>query len=123
HWVARVAVNPCLNALRGQASRPERRMADLSEEQELAVCAAASRDVERPIPAQVAGAREIVEMMLDSLSPKDRLVIRMLKIEERSVAEIGEVAGGSWIRVRVCAFRARRKLNKPFGGLNGEGRL
>src|SRR4029077_14818410 len=31
HWVSRIAVNHCLNAIRAQKNRPEWRMADLSE--------------------------------------------------------------------------------------------
>ena len=33
HWVSRIAVNRCLNAIRFQRTRPEWRMADLSEEE------------------------------------------------------------------------------------------
>jgi len=120
HWVARVAVNHCLNALRSQSLRPEWRMADLSEEQENAICAAASTNTQEPSPAHVAGAREIVALMLDSLSPEDRLVIQMLEIEERPVAEICAATGWSSALVRVRAFRARRKLNKRFSHLKKE---
>jgi RNA polymerase sigma factor (sigma-70 family) len=123
HWVARVAVNHCLNALRSQSIRPEWRMADLSEEQENAICAAASANTQEPDPAHIVGAREIVTMMLDSLSPEDRLVIQMLEIEERSVEEICEATGWSSTLVRVRAFRARRKLNKRFSHLKKEARL
>jgi len=98
-------------------------MADLSEEQEHIVSAAASASVQDPTPAQVVGAREVVEMMLDSLSAEDRLVIQMLEIEERTVAEICEATGWSSALVRVRAFRARRKLNKRFGHLKRKGHL
>src|SRR5579862_6683215 len=37
HWVSRIAVNRCLNAIRSQRSRPEWRMADLSEDQQEAL--------------------------------------------------------------------------------------
>src|SRR5215471_451607 len=40
HWVSRIAVNHCLNAIRAQKSRPEWRMSDLSEEQAAALEAA-----------------------------------------------------------------------------------
>ena len=33
HWVARIAVNTCLNELRAEKARPELRWADLSEEE------------------------------------------------------------------------------------------
>src|SRR5215469_4086573 len=37
HWVSRIAANHSLNAIRSERSRPEWRMADLSEEQEAAL--------------------------------------------------------------------------------------
>lgn len=33
HWVARIAVNTCIKALRAEKARPEVRRADLSEEE------------------------------------------------------------------------------------------
>ena len=42
HWVSRIAVNHCRNAIRAQKARPEWRMADLSEEQAAALEAAAT---------------------------------------------------------------------------------
>src|SRR6185503_7930097 len=37
HWVARIAINTCLNQLKYESGRPELRMSDLSEEQEAVV--------------------------------------------------------------------------------------
>ena len=69
------------------------------------------------------GARELVEKLLEALSPEDRLLIRMLEMDERSVDEVRQATGWSSTVIRVRAFRARRKLNKRFGKLRKEGRL
>lgn len=123
HWVSRIAVNHCLNALRAQKVRPEWRMADLSKEQATALEAVTTAAVQDPHPACRVGARELVEMLLEVLRPKDRLLIRMLEMEERSIGEIRRVTGWSAANIRVRAFRARRKLNKAFGNLRKEGHL
>lgn len=122
HWVSRIAVNHCLNAIRAQKSRPEWRMADLSEEQAAALDAVTAT-TEEPHPSHLVGGRELVEKLLEPLSPQDRLLIRMLEIDELSGEEVRQVTGWSSTAVRVRAFRARRKLNKLFGKLRKEGRL
>ncbi len=122
HWVSRIAVNHCLNAIRAQKTRPEWRMSDLSEEQAhiLEGFSGVSEDSE---PSRRLRSEELVEFLLESLEPEDRLVLRMLEIEDRSVEEIRLVTGWSSAMVRVRAFRARQRLNRRFGQLRREGRL
>jgi RNA polymerase sigma-70 factor (ECF subfamily) len=123
HWVSRIAVNHCLNAIRSQKVRPEWRMADLSEEQVAALDAATSGTVHEPPAAQLTGARELVELLLATLSPEDRLVMQMLEVEELPIEAVQQATGWSATHIRVRAFRARRRLNKRFGELRKEGRL
>lgn len=123
HWVSRIAVNHCLNALRHQKVRKEVRMADLSEEHAQVVENAACASSDHADPEAAAGAKEIVEMLLETLNPADRLVIRMLELEDRSIVEIAKETGWSKTLVRVRAFRARQKLNKTFRAMRKEGRL
>jgi RNA polymerase sigma factor (sigma-70 family) len=123
HWVSRIAVNRCLNAIRAQKIRPEWRMSDLSEEQAAALEAATADHTHDPDPAVLMGARELVDQLLESLSPEDRLLIRMLEMEDLSVDEVRQRTGWSATLIRVRAFRARRKLNKRFRTLKTEGHL
>ena len=44
-------------------------------------------------------------------------------MEEYSVEEVRRITGWSAVRIRVRAFRARRKLNKRFAGMKKEGTL
>ena len=113
HWVSRIAVNTCLNHLRSQRARPELRWADLSEEEADALDAVITAG-EAPNPAQVLGARELVDKLMNELEPKDRLIIRMLDLEDRSVAEIRAVTGWMPSLIRVRAFRARRKMKAAY---------
>ena len=111
HWVSRIAVTTCLDRLRAQMRRPEWRMADLGEVEAETLQATLKIEGE-PHPAQSLAARELVAKMLDRLKPEDRLVITLLDLEERSVAEIQEITGWGKSTVKVRAFRARRKMRK-----------
>jgi RNA polymerase sigma factor, sigma-70 family len=123
HWVSRIAVNHCLNSIRAQKTRPEWRMSDLSEDQAAALEAATADHTHDPDPGVLIGARELVDKLLEALSLEDRLLIRLLEIEDLSVDEVRQRTGWSATLIRVRAFRARRKLNKRFKSLRTEGRL
>lgn len=109
HWVSRIAVRTCLDALRAERRRPEWRHADLSEG-ELSWVEFLAGQAETPPATDPSGAREIVDRLLACLSPEDRLVITLLDLEERSVAEISELTGWGKSMIKVRAFRARHKL-------------
>jgi RNA polymerase sigma-70 factor (ECF subfamily) len=116
HWVSRIAVNRCLNAIRSQRARPEWRMADLPEDLQAAL-EPTSVAVEEQHPAQAIGSRELVEKILETLSPEDSVILRMLEIEDLPVAAVQRVTGKSARYIRVRAFRARQKLHRRFGRL------
>ncbi|MDE3084858.1 MAG: RNA polymerase subunit sigma-24, partial [Verrucomicrobiota bacterium] len=59
-------------------------------------------------------ARELVAKLLDQLKPGDRMVIQLLDLEQKSIAEISLLTGWSQSLIKVRAFRARRKLKKLF---------
>ena len=123
HWVSRIAVNHCLNALRAQRSRPEWRWADLSPEQAQALEASRASESATPDPVQALAAHELVNQLLDTLDPLDRWLIQLLELEERSLEEVRQLTGWSNTRIRVRAFRARRKLNKSFQRLKNQRKL
>jgi RNA polymerase sigma-70 factor, ECF subfamily len=116
HWVARIAVNRCLNAIRSQKARREWRMADLSEEQEAALEHRSAVTVQSQ-PGHAMAAQELVERILATLGEEDSVLIRMLDIEELSIAEVRQATGWSAAYIRLRAFRARQKLNKRFARL------
>ncbi|MGI8481567.1 MAG: RNA polymerase sigma factor [Chthoniobacterales bacterium] len=113
HWVSRIAVRTCYDRLRAQQRRPELRQADLSEAEaeRLERSAVVSED---PDVADAIGARETVEQLLAKLCPSDRLLITLLELEERSIAEIRAITGWNAALIKVRAFRARQKLRKEW---------
>jgi RNA polymerase sigma-70 factor (ECF subfamily) len=115
HWVSRLTVRTCLDALRAERRRPELRCSDLGDEEnqwlEFLLNAAAP-----PPETPDTSAAEAVEHLLAQLSPDDRWVIRLLDLEQKSVAEISQLTGWSRPAVKVRAFRARHRLRKVAAG-------
>lgn len=122
HWVARIATNHCINALRAQRIRPEWRMADLSEDHAEVVAAIATDPDRDPHPAEALGARELVELLLAGLSPRERMLIQLLELEDRTIEEVRQLTGWSAVTVRVAVFRARQKLNRLYQEMKQQGK-
>ncbi|MCS1407680.1 MAG: ECF RNA polymerase sigma-E factor [Verrucomicrobia subdivision 3 bacterium] len=111
HWVSRVTVNTCLNQIKAEKVRPELRWADMSEE-ECHVIETLHRTQADLHPSKSLAAREVVELLVSRLNPKDRLLIQLMYLEERTVKEVQQVTGWSEPVIKVRAFRARQKLRK-----------
>jgi len=120
HWVSRVAINTCLNQIEAEKVRPEFRHADLSEE-EVAVVQNLNATNEDLAPDQRLAARDLVERLLIALKPAERLLIDLLYLQQRSIAEIRALTGWSAPLVKVRAFRARKKMKEHLKELNAEG--
>jgi len=111
HWVSRIAVNTCLNQISTERVRPELRCADLSEAEErvLQSLASTTDDLE---PSHNLASRELVDKLLERLTPADRLVVTLMHLEGRTVEEVRQVTGWNASLIKVRAFRARRKMKK-----------
>ncbi len=117
HWVSRIAINTCLNQIAAEKSRPEFRQADLSEE-ELAVMENLAATSDELAPDQSFASRQLVEHLLTALKPAERLVIDLLYLQGRSVAEIKQLTSWSAALVKVRAFRARQKMKKQLTAIS-----
>ncbi|MBI5382838.1 MAG: sigma-70 family RNA polymerase sigma factor [Opitutae bacterium] len=113
HWVSRIAVTTCIDHLRAQKRRPEFRWADLSENEADVLDAVLTNESDRG-PDDTLAAHELVHKLLDQLKPADRLVLQLLDLEQKTIAEISTITGWNNSLIKVRAFRARRKLQKLF---------
>ena len=113
HWVSRIAINTCINQIQAEKARPELREADLSEEQ-LAVMHQMASTTGELAPDQRFASRELVEHLMLALKPAERLVIDLLYLQQKSVADIQELTGWSKALVKVRAFRSRQKMKKQM---------
>ncbi len=116
HWVSRIAINTCLNQIQAEKARPELREADLSEEQANVVRNLAATTDELA-PDQSFASRQLVEHLMQALKPAERLVIDLMYLQQRSVAEIRRVTGWSAPLVKVRAFRARQKMRQLLSNM------
>lgn len=112
HWISRIAVNTCLNELRAEKRRPEWRLSDFDQEASAAIERLACTEIDLASPDDERVAKELLDRMLTQLSPKDRLLVTLLHLEERSVQEIHLLTGWSRTAIKVRTFRARAKMKK-----------
>src|SRR5579871_6068988 len=100
HWVSRIAVTTCIDHLRAQKRRPEFRWADLGEN-EAEVLEAVTADESGAAPDDALAARELVHRLLNELKPDDRMVITLLDLEQKTIAEISALTGWNQSLVKV----------------------
>ncbi|MCU0788439.1 MAG: sigma-70 family RNA polymerase sigma factor [Verrucomicrobia bacterium] len=108
HWLMRLAVRTCYDFLRRHQRNRESSFTELTEAENEWLDRFVAAPAEAPEDADAA--RQLVQRILDELSPDARLVITLLEIEERSVKEISRLTGWSPTLVKVRAFRARAKM-------------
>ena len=118
HWLMRLAVRTCYDFLRGHQRNREASFSDLSEPENdwLERFAAKPESASENADA----ARQLVERILEQMSPPARLIITLLEIEDRSVKEISTLTGWSIPLVKVRAFRARAEMRKILARLAKE---
>jgi len=115
-WLTRIATNTCLNMLRSAKRRPELTVSDLTEDE--------NKWLDQHV-SEVAGVRhsnveetliaaDLADRVLDVLPPEDQLALLMIDGEDASVKEVAEATGWSESKVKVRAFRARKKLREAM---------
>lgn len=118
HWLMRLAVRTCYDFLRSHQRNRESAFSDLTEPEDDWL----ERVVHQPGSARedADAARQLVQRVLQHLSPPARLIITLLEIEDRSVKEISKLTGWSVPLVKVRAFRARAEMRKVLAKMAKE---
>lgn len=111
-WLTKIATNTCLNIVRGEKRRPEQIVSDLTEnenewlDEKLSTAASEQhRSAERDLIAA-----DLADRVLGVLSPEDRLALTMIDGDDATIKEVAEMTGWSESKVKVRAFRARRRV-------------
>ncbi|MCP4594026.1 MAG: RNA polymerase sigma factor [bacterium] len=101
-WLHRIATRVGYQHWRRRRREAGRRHTDLQEWD------GAADDDSQQEPTHV----RTVQDALERLPPRDRLVLMLRYLEERSVAETSALTGWSQAMVKIQSFRARKKLRR-----------
>lgn len=117
HWVSRIAISTCIDRLRAQQRRPCCRWSDLSEHEQRAFQEMKAEETSHECDAL---AWQMLEKLLASLAPAERLIVQLIELEQKSIAEVAALTGWNSGVVRIRSFRARQKLKALYRQLEGE---
>src|SRR6202165_2133006 len=92
HWVSRISVNTCIDHLRKQRNRPEYRWSDFSEDQQ-AILDNLKENASQPPEQSPEESRDLLNLLLLTLKPAERLIVQSFYLEETSVAAICDLTG------------------------------
>lgn len=113
-WLTRITTNICLNLLRSSKRRPELTLSDLTEHQTdwldknlLSAATEQHQSTERSLVAA-----DLAGRVLQTMPADDQLVLTMIDGEDASIKDVAEMTGWSESKVKVQAFRARRRMRE-----------
>ena len=104
HWLARIATNVGYKYWKQRSLERSRRMVPVEDLDKIL-----SVEPEDLSPTEAA---ETLHKLLEQLPPRDRLVLMLRYIEERSIEETAQLTGWTQSMVKVQAWRGRKKLKK-----------
>jgi RNA polymerase sigma-70 factor (ECF subfamily) len=105
-WLARITSNTCIDILRGQKRRAEDLECDLPDPESLGLKTSGLSGEELHIDRDLAG------KLLARLGAEDRALLRMLYVDELSLAEAAALLGWSVSKTKVRSWRARNALRR-----------
>lgn len=115
-WLTRIAVTTCLNLLRSAKRQPELTVSELTGEEtawlEERIVAASAENYQSAEDKIVAA--DLLERLLKNLPPEDSMLLTMIDGEGESVKTVAEFTGWSESKVKVKAFRARRRIRETL---------
>ena len=97
HWLHRIAVRAGYRFWKNQRRQPR----TISMEAQTLVA-----------PEARVSNSDALDRVMQRLSPRDRLVLTLMYLEDHSVGETAQLTGWSWAMVKVQAHRARGRLRK-----------
>ena len=113
-WLSRITSNQCINMLRSAKRRPESTVSELTdhegpwlENQMAGASIERHQSRERSLVAS-----DLADKVLSELPPDDRLVLMSIDGDRLPVKEVAEMTGWSESKVKVRAFRARRRMRQ-----------
>jgi RNA polymerase sigma-70 factor, ECF subfamily len=113
-WLTRITVTTCINILRSTKPQNELMIADLTEDEttwlENNMSNASSANHRNEEDKLIAA--DLVNRVLEILPPEDSLILQMIDGEGASIKEASAATGWSESKVKIKAFRARRRMRE-----------
>jgi RNA polymerase sigma-70 factor (ECF subfamily) len=113
-WLTRITTNTCLNLLRSSKRHPESTVSDLTDDETTWLdnnLAGAAMERHQASERSLAAA-DLAGRVLQGLTPEDQLVLTLIDGEDASVKDVVKLTGWSESKVKVQAFRARRRMRE-----------
>jgi RNA polymerase sigma-70 factor (ECF subfamily) len=113
-WLTRITTNTCLNMLRSSKRRPEFVASDLNDDETAWLdsnLAGAAMERHQSSERSLVAA-DLAGRVLETMTPDDQLVLTLIDGEENSVKDVVSMTGWSESKVKVQAFRARRRMRE-----------
>ncbi|MCS6875153.1 MAG: RNA polymerase sigma factor [Pyrinomonadaceae bacterium] len=114
-WLTRVTVNTCINHLRSKKEGIELTASSSSEEEEfnwiekkLNDASLENSDEDRLV------ASDLVNKVLGKMSAEERIILTLIDAEGHSIKEVARMMNWSEAKVKIKAFRARRKMREAI---------
>jgi RNA polymerase sigma-70 factor, ECF subfamily len=123
-WLSRITTNQCINMLRSAKRRPESTVSELTDHEGpwLENQMASSSIEQHQSSERGLVASDLADRILGELAPEDRLVLMSIDGEHMPVKDVAEMTGWSESKVKVRAFRARRRMREAVEKLLERGR-
>jgi RNA polymerase sigma-70 factor (ECF subfamily) len=116
YWLARIAVRCCYDFWRAHYRNRETPLSSIPEEgQGWIRTLLVNGSVESPTGVGTnQEALSVLRWAMDRLSAEDRMVLTLIHLEEYTTAEAAELLHWSVPKVKIRAYRARKKLRKTL---------
>jgi len=113
-WITRVAATTCINILRTHKRQSELLLSEITDEESNWFEEARSRGIMKveSSPEDRAVASDLIEKIFNILPHDDVLVLVLTEVQGASLRETSEITGWTESKVKVKAFRARKKMRK-----------
>ena len=113
-WLSSITVRTCQDFWRKQYRSKEKTISELTDRQQDWLKQVLKEQSEHAFNDswKQKEAREVLDWALYQLSPKDRMIVELVYLEDYSVKEAAELMGMSIANLKVRSFRSRRKLGK-----------
>lgn len=115
-WLTRITVTTCINILRSTKPQNELAVSDLTEDETSWMenrMAAVARSNHRSDEDRLIAA-DLVYRVLDTLPAEDSFILQLLEGEGASIRETAAHVGWTESKVKIKAFRARKKMREAI---------